>query len=282
MPGPCRGLRDRFSCNFISLGVGAKCSVEVMSASTDFNSDYWSTNAYAYHHMYNRQQFYPDESKANNYAALSNNLVKDGTGGSFNTHQSGYPTSFVNDLSSYQVKGESVYNTCRYINQGYSNVDARTDKSISPPPINHTFTNNLNQFDSCRQGYTSLATSLSSNDSRPSSTVNECDDSPVKTETSEAPSALRALLSKPGGKIPYDYTNLHNTMQEGHQRTFNDVYNDESKAKNKATSDGQGGGEDLTVVQNNFYPWMKTNGEFNIPLLTNRLCLLLYRVAILK
>lgn len=236
-----------------------------MSASTDFNSDYWASNPYAYHHMYNRSNhFYGDESKVNNYAAL-NNLVKDGTGGSFNTHQAGYPTTFTNDSSSCQVKGESVYNTCRYINQGYSNVDARTDKSISPSPINHTFTNNLNQFDSCRQGYTSLATSLSSNDSRPSSTVNECEDSPVKTETGEAPSALRALLSKPGGKISYDYTNLHNAPQEGYEKTFNEVFNGETPkavyGKDKAAIDAQGGGEDLTVVQNNFYPWMKTNGE---------------------
>lgn len=205
-----------------------------------------------------------------------NNLIKDGAGGSYQAHQAAYPSMYVTESTSYQVKEESAYNTCRYnINQSYSNGDAHTDNSISPPPINHDFTNNLNQFDSCRQAYTSLATSLSTNDSRPSSTVNDTDDSPMKMDTGDSPSALRALLNKPGGKkISYDYKNLHNSTQESYQNpTFNEAYpacrdekafNKDAKdlyGKDKVANDNQCGDEDLTVVQNNFYPWMKTNGK---------------------
>lgn len=236
-----------------------------MSASTEFNSDYWANNAYAYHHLYNRSnQYYNDESKIHNYTPLStNNLVKDScTGGSYHqAHQTAYSSLY--DSSSYPVKEESAYNTCRYnINQSYSNVDAQTDKSISPIPINHPFTNNINQFDSCRQGYSSLAASLSTNDSRPSSTVNDPDDSPVKIETGNSPSALRALLNKPCGKITYDYTNLHNSTQESNQK-FNELYSSDNKdiyGKEKVKKDNQSGNEDLAAVQNNIYPWMKSNG----------------------
>lgn len=249
-----------------------------MSASTDFNCDYWSTNQYAYHHMYNRSnQFYNENLKVNNYVPLStDNLIKDDTGGSYSPHQAVYPSTYMNEsTTSYHVKEESAYNTCRYnINQSYSNVDAQKDNSISPPPINHAFTNNLNQFDSCRQAYTSLATSLSTNDSRPSSTVIDSDDSPVKREATDSPSALRALLSKPGGKkISYDYTNLHNSTLESYKNaTFNEVYPDKDfnkdtkdiYGKEKVTNDNRNCGEHLTVVQNNFYPWMKTNGKLDV------------------
>lgn len=245
-----------------------------MSASTEFNSDYWSNNPYAYH-FYNRSnQFFNEVSKHNNSAPLStNNLFKDGTGGSYQENQEAYSSTYMNESTSYGVKEEPVYNTCRYsINQGYSNVDAQTDKSISPPPINHSFTNNINQFDSCRQGYTSLATSLSSNDSRPNSTINESDDSPVKIDTGESPSALRALLSKPDGKIAYDYSNLHSSAQETYQKSqFNEVFNSDTKAlygKEKVSNNSNQGGDELAGLQNNFYPWMKSNGKQKMSSLT--------------
>lgn len=246
-------------------------AVVKMSASTEFNNcDYWSTNPYMYQQMYNRSnQFYNENSKVNNY---------NGTGASYQDHQVGFPSMYLNgSTTSCQVKEESAYNTCRYdINQSYSNVDEQTDNSISPPPINHTFTNNLNQFDSCRQVYTSLATTLSTNESIPSSTVNDRDDSPVKIETGESPSALRALLNQPDGKkITYDYRNLHNSMAEAYQKptSFNEAYSvcrddkdfkSDTKdlySKDKVTNDNRCSGEDLAAVQNNFYPWMKSNGK---------------------
>lgn len=217
--------------------------------SAEFSCDYWATAQYAYH--YNRSnQFYNESQKVN--AA--------GTGGDYQG-QLPYPNSFE------QVKEEPAYNTCAYtnINQTYSNLD----NSISPPPINHGFTNNLSHFDSCRQAYTSLATSLSTNDSRPSSTFVDEADSPGKVQPTNDSPALRALLTRPEGKkTTYNYSNLHKSAQEANQeqefdgRTFNEPKSqrfDSEDGEKNTEEEQKKGDEAMASLYNTFYPWMKTS-----------------------
>lgn len=252
-----------------------------MSASTEFTCDFWNTsNQYSYH-AYRPNQFYNDSQKSNNYISPPSSLTKDAAAGSYQGH---LPYPFMNGVPSYAIKEEPTYNnSCRFnINQTYSNLDAQTDNSISPPPMNHNFTHNLNQFDSCRQPYNnSLVAGLSPNDTRPSSSLNDSDDSPGKMKTDDSP-ALRALLSKPGGKkITYDYADLHKTAHDEYQKAGydNSVYNDNASklqkdgeyncddkeppsfSKDKNIAEEQSSEEALAAAQNNFYPWMKsTNG----------------------
>ncbi|KAJ8936013.1 hypothetical protein NQ314_012527 [Rhamnusium bicolor] len=247
-----------------------------MSASTEFNCDYWNTsNQYAYH-AYRSNQFYNDSQKLSTYVP-PNNLTKEDAAGSYQGHLA-YP--FMNDVPPYNIKEEPTYNTCRFnINQTYSNLDTQTDNSISPPPMNHNFTHNLNRFDSCRQPYNnSLVVSLSPNDMSPSSTLNDSDDSPSKMKVDDSP-ALRALLNKPGGKkITYDYTDLHKTTHDEYQKACfdNNGYNNASKPqedseyncddkdlssfkKDKNLPEEQSGDDNLATMQSNFYPWMKSS-----------------------
>ncbi|KAJ8985802.1 hypothetical protein NQ317_016309 [Molorchus minor] len=249
-----------------------------MSASTEFNCEYWNmSNQYAYN-AYRHNQFFNDPQKVSDYPSTQNSLMKEDTPGSYQGHLT-YP--FMNDVpSSYGIKEEPTYNTCRFnINQTYSNLDTQTDNSISPPPMNHNLTHNLNQFDSCRQAYNSLVATLSPNDSSPSSTLNDCDDSPTKIKTDDSP-ALRALLTKPSGKkINYDYSDLHKIPHDAYQKTcidnggYNgacknqeDEYNcDDQTAssfnRDKGTSDEQSGEDNLATLQGNFYPWMRSTHD---------------------
>lgn len=272
MPGPCRGRSDLVA---ILCHSQCKCS-EIMNA--DYGCDYWSSTQYAYH-MYNRSnQLFNDVQKVNVYNQV-NSLVKESTGGDYQGHLT-YPSSYESSNSFQQVKEEpGVYNTCAYnnINQSYSNVDGQTNNSISPPPINHGFTNNLSQFDSCRQTYNSLATSLAANDSRPSSTFDDGDDSVDKLKTDDSP-ALRALLTRPAGKkIAYNYSDVHKHTQGLYQKQQFDGGFDEPKIERRFSDELQDkntndepklGDDNIAAVQSNFYPWMKsTHGNYSITII---------------
>lgn len=261
-------------------------SGETMSASTGFTCDFWNTsNQYPYH-AYRPNQFYNDSEKPNNYISPPNSLTKDDAAGSYQGH---LPYPFMNGVPPYTIKEEPTYNnSCRFnINQTYSNLDAQTDNSISPPPMNHNFNHNLNQFDSCRQPYNnSLVAGLSPNDTGPSSSLNDSGDSPGKIKIDDSP-ALRALLSKPGGKkITYDYSDLHKTAAHDEYqkaRFDNSVYGSNASGlqkdseyncadkdtssfgKEKNVIEDHNGEEALATAQASFYPWMKSsNGKLNI------------------
>lgn len=252
-------------------------SGETMSASTEFTCDFWNTSTQYPYHAYRPNPFHNDSEKPHNYLSPPNNLTKDDAAGCYQGH---LPYPFMNGAPPYTTKEEPTYNSCRFdINQTYSNLDAQTDNSISPPPMNHNFTHNLNQFDSCRQPYNnSLAAGLSPNDTRPSSSLNDSGDSPGKIKIDDSP-ALRALLSKPGGKkITYDYSDLRKTAHDEYQKACfdNSVYNDNaskfqkdgefscvdrdtsslSKDKNIIEDHSE---ETLAAAQANFYPWMKSS-----------------------
>ncbi|KAJ8956433.1 hypothetical protein NQ318_010746 [Aromia moschata] len=258
-----------------------------MSASTEYNCDYWNmNNQYSYNAYTSRSnQFFNEPPKADDYALSHSSLMKENPPGMYQGHLS---SSLMNDAQPYSVKEEPTYNTCRFnINQTYSDLDIRTDNSISPPPMNHNFTHNLNQFDSCRQAYKSLVATMSPNDSSPSSTLNDSDDSPSKVKSDDSP-ALRALLSKPGGKkIAYDYSNLHKIpTHDAYQKACfdNSGYNNASKFqkdgeyncddqdlaqfnKDKRMTEEQSGEDNLAAMQSNFYPWMKSSYACSHPLL---------------
>lgn len=234
----------------------------------EYGCEYWPSSQFPYH-MYNRSnQFFNNEHKVNVYNPV-NNLVKESTGGDYQGHLT-YPPPYENSFQ--QVKEEpGVYNTCAYtnINQSYSNVDGQTNNSISPPPINHGFTNNLSQFDSCRQAY-SLATTLAANDSRASSTFDDGDDSVEKLKTDDSP-ALRALLTRPDDKkITHNYSDLHKNTHGLYQKhQFEDAF-DESKDDRRFSDEMQDKNTDektkiddsISALQTNFYPWMKSNGKY--------------------
>ncbi|KAJ8916948.1 hypothetical protein NQ315_008348 [Exocentrus adspersus] len=250
-----------------------------MSASTEFSCDYWnSSNQYAYH-AYKQNQFFNDSQKPDSYVPPQDTLTKDDAAGGYQGH---LPYPFMNGVSSYPIKEEPTYNnSCRFnINQTFSNLNIQTDNSISPPPMNHNFIHNLNQFDSCRQPYNnSLVASLSPNDMRPSSSLNDPDDSSTKMKIDDSP-ALRALLSKPGGKkITYDYSHLHKPGPAEYRKACFDTsvynsnapklqkdteYNCEDKnlspiSKEKSTPEDLNGEDNLAAAQANFYPWMKSS-----------------------
>nr|CAI5843900.1 unnamed protein product [Callosobruchus analis] len=149
--------------------------------------------------------------------------------------------------------------SCRFnahANQGYSNPVCEPDDSISRRPV-------INQAYQ-PSGYGSLATSLS-----PPRAANE-DDSTTESSSMEKsgkmeedPSALRALLSKPGGeKITYDYTELKKTQPSADYEVQAsnislDCDEDLSSCGKEKTSERAE--DSLTAAQSTFYPWMRSS-----------------------
>lgn len=227
----------------------------------DYSCDYY--NQYAYH-AYRQNHFFPDHERVNSFASHTGNHRHS------SEHFQNHNYNFMNEIPTSSVKDEPAFSNCRYnINQSYSNHDAQTENSITPPPvINHTFTNNLSHFDSCGQAYRSLATSLSPNESRPTSNNDSGVDSPPKLKVDDSP-ALRALLNKPEGKkIVYDYTDLHKpepaVFEDGARSRGESSFNPNCEDKdllgygNNNVVDEKSGGEDNLAGVQNFYPWMKS------------------------
>ncbi|CAG9823870.1 unnamed protein product [Phaedon cochleariae] len=212
--------------------------------SADFSSDYWNPGYYT-----PRNNNFLCDQRVSGYTHDS---------GGYQGHMT-YP--FINETPTYPIKEEPTYNNCRFISsQGYSNLETRTDNSLSPTPINQNFTSNLNQFDSCRQAY-SLATNSPPNDSSPSSTLNKSDESTSKEDSP----ALRALLSKPGGKkITYDYRDLHKSAQDGYSGREKGNFDCDDKDltsfnEDEGSADVKSAEDQLAAVQGSFYPWMKSS-----------------------
>lgn len=270
-----------------------------MSASTDFNGDFWTTTTNPYYQSlrFNHHQYFNENTTQKQLPSQSNTNYDQEASlmGNYEGHNVGYPLfGGMNEPPQYNtIKNEPTYNnTCRFnTNQSYSSPEM--DNSISPPPTTspiqqqpplqhhqHNFVHNLNQFDSCiRQPYGSLVATktLSPNGyaEKLHSTNNKCnndvdsdgggDGGSTSVKQDDSP-ALRALLTaKTGKKITYDYLNLQNNAvyQKLPYDKTSELNSAQQIAEKSNTTAVDDSGDNLSNVPVNFYPWMKTTHGIN-------------------
>ncbi|CAH0558970.1 unnamed protein product [Brassicogethes aeneus] len=155
-----------------------------------------------------------------------------------NVYQGQYPP--------YSVKEEPTYNNCRY-NQPYS---PHMDNSLTPPPAY-----NYNNY------YQEQVAS-------PTSTTSTPTPQPQPSPKDDSP-ALRALLTKPEGKkVAYDYFNPYQKPPfEDHHFKPAQVNQDEERQNTSPVKEQhdelqqQSAADNFADAQNNYYPWMKSNGD---------------------
>ncbi|XP_044257852.1 homeobox protein Hox-B7a-like [Tribolium madens] len=141
-----------------------------------------------------------------------------------------------NGCEMYQsVKEEPIYESCRFsINQPYLN---HFDNSITPPMVNHDFTQHLNQYDTCQQGI------YPENKTLINETSLQLDENKLDKKDDDSP-ALRALLTRPQTK----------------KTSFNQ-YEDYQQYDNNNKNNFSASEESVSETPANIYPWMKTHGD---------------------
>ncbi|RZC43248.1 fushi tarazu [Asbolus verrucosus] len=236
-----------------------------MNISAQCSSDYWTNASQHLYQNYRTNQF---------FTGVECETSKERTPEDFTRHN-GY---LFNDLP-YAVKEEPSYESCRFsINHSYLN---NFDNSITPPLLNHDFTQHLNQFDSRQQALYATASSKSlPNTNETSLLLNE---NKLEKKDDDSP-ALRALLTKPQRKkTPYNYFSSANKIDDYQISTFqNNNFNEDAQNKLsqekpseedfhhqfEADSKGNFSGasdDSISEVPSNFYPWMKTNADSASP-----------------
>lgn len=269
-----------------------------MSASTEYNADYWTQSNPYYQSLRFNQYLNESQKPVQPHSNYGPAMDESGLMGNYEGHNIGYPFGSMNEPSTqYHIKNEpTAYNTCRFnINQAYSSPEMHTDNSISPPPTTSPtlqpqqsdFLHNLHQFDSCRQSYSSLAAAAATKTLSPNGGFVEkleklhlaakCNNDGVGEGSSSAKPddspALRALLTaKVGKKITYDYNNLPNNVYQKLPYNYKNGKNCEANCadltatqtqthtemKSSASEPHPDSGDNLTNIPVNFYPWMKT------------------------
>ncbi|CAG9765330.1 unnamed protein product [Ceutorhynchus assimilis] len=223
-----------------------------MSASTQY-CDYWSgisstTNDYSAYHKPSSDRYGPNPyfSGYNHQPGVCGDGTVNGQGlyppyAPFQqTQNSPFPMPIKEEPTN------RTYNTCRYQNQPYSNLESAADNSLSPPPsINH----HLGPYE---MGFDRMAHQRSElNEAVESSIKNLGCNSPVADNKKDSP-ALRALLNKPSHeKISYDYSTVRKPTKDASQS--------DEIAKSPSESTNYGFDSNVADNQKNIFPWMKSN-----------------------